>query len=256
MEVDLTKLHKNRYALLFLVFIISFSVHLIGINKIGRTWDEGFKVDSGYMGLSSIGSGDFSVDSWSVVPEHPMVGKYAYGLLMGPQSIRIDDGNGYLVSSLPPSDIESLKKGNYIKTQLGKRLYMISYDYTMPRVLSAFFNSMAVTLTVLLALYFLSEFWALMAGIFMILVPRFVVMGQLVTFESLSVFLFASTLLVFYKLLNKPKDLKLYIFTGILCGLLFWTRYNNYFIFIFLTLWMGLRYYFHRKKKTSLTIGY
>lgn len=247
--MEYVSLFKNKYYLLTLVFIISFTVHLIGINKMGRTWDESFKVDAGKTALNSITSGDFSVDSWQIVPEHPMVGKYAYGLFMGPGMIRIDDGKGYLVTSLSPTDMMALTTGNYIKTQLNNRLYMISYDYTMPRVLSAFFNSMAVTLTVLLALFILSEFWALMAGIFMLLVPRFVAMGQLVTFESISVFLFVATLLVFYKLLNKPKDLKLYVLIGILCGLLFWTRYNNYFIFIFLGLWMGLDYYFRNKKE-------
>ncbi len=241
-------LFKNKYYLLTLIFVISFSVHLIGLNKIGRTWDEGFKVDSGYMALGNIASRDFSVNSWYLVPEHPMVGKYAYGLLMGPQTIRIDDGNGHF-ANISDLDMVAITTGNYIKTQLGNKLYMVSYDYTMARVLSALFNSLAITFTVLIALNFLSAFWSLLAGIFMLLIPRFVVMGQLVTFESLTIFLFTLTLLVFYKLLNKPKDIKLYPIMGILCGLLFWTRYNNYFVFVFLFGWMILDYYFKRNKE-------
>jgi hypothetical protein len=240
--------YSRKHLILIGVFFLAFLIHLIGINQMGRTWDEEFKVDMGYSAWSNLAAGDFKVEHWNFVPEHPMVGKYIYSIFMGPHMIRIDDGEGH-IANLSQSDYDSLLKGNYIKTQIGNKLFMISYDYTAPRLASAAFNALAVTLTVFIALYFLSELWAVIAGLFLLVTPRFIAMGQLITFESLSVFLFVLTIPVFYKLLEKPKDVKHYILTGILCGLLFWTRYNNYFIFIFLTGWLILHYLIKRNKE-------
>src|SRR4029079_18307629 len=71
----------------------------------------------------------------------------------------------------------------------------------------------------------------------------------LVTFESLSTFLFCAIVFTFYRLLAKPKKLKLYIATGILCGLFFWTCYNNVIFLPFLMGWLAIHYYFKRDKK-------
>lgn len=248
MEFDLKALSKNKNFLLILIFSISFCVHLIGINRIGRTWDEQFKVDTGFVAWKNLTKGDFSEKSWSHVYEHPMVGKYIYGFFMGPHMIRIDDGKGHF-ARLTNLDIQALSTGNYIKTQIGNELYMVSYDLTTPRLVSALLNSLAVTLTVLIAMLFLSELWAFLAGAFLILIPRFLAMGQLITFESVTVFFFTLTAVLFYKLLKNPGEIKWYIVVGILCGLLFWTRYNNYFIFVFLGGWMLLDYYFKKNRE-------
>ena len=243
---------RNKALILPILFFLALTIHLIGLNKIGRTWDEQFKVDMGYIAWSSLAAKDFSVDSWNFVSEHPMVAKYIYSLFMGPQMIRLDDGAGHYVN-FTPNDINALETGNYIKTQLGNKLYMISYDLTTPRFISAIFNSLAVALTVFIALYFLKEIWAIVAGVFLLFTPRFVVMGQLITFESLSVSLFCLTALLFYKLLNNPKSTRLYLLLGVLCGLLFWTRYDNIFIFVFLAGWFVIDY-IYKKNKDILNI--
>ncbi|MBI2031165.1 MAG: glycosyltransferase family 39 protein [Candidatus Levybacteria bacterium] len=240
-------MENNKPLLVIFIFFIAIISHLIGINKIGRTWDEQFKVDMGYIAWDRIFAGDFSTDSWKIGEEHPMVAKYVYGLFIRPEMIRLDDGRGNLRSFLLPNEITQISNGNYIITQLNEKLFAVNYDFTFPRIASALFNSIAIAVVTILAFFMLKGYWVLVPGLFLVLTPRFLVMGQLITYESLSVFLFSLTAFFFYHLLKNPKITKLYVIIGFLCGLLFWTRYNNIYVFLFLTGWLLIHYLFNKK---------
>lgn len=239
---------EKNIILCVLLFFISLAVHLIGINQIGRTWDEQFKVDAGYMAWNNLTEHNFSVKAWNFGTEHPMVAKYIYGFFIGPQMTRLDDGNGKLRNNLSFDESNTLRNQNFILTGIQNKLFAVSYDFSLPRIVSAIFNSLGVVLTGILAMFILEEFW-FVAGLLLIFIPRFLVMGQLVTYESVSLFIFCLTALFFYKLLTKPAKTKYYVYVGILSGLLFWTHYNNVNIFVFLAGWIVLHIMYQKTKK-------
>ncbi|KKU20911.1 MAG: hypothetical protein UX32_C0010G0001, partial [Microgenomates group bacterium GW2011_GWF1_46_12] len=45
---------SRQLQLALIIFVISFLFHLIGLGKIGRTWDEQFKYDLGFVGWDNI----------------------------------------------------------------------------------------------------------------------------------------------------------------------------------------------------------
>jgi 4-amino-4-deoxy-L-arabinose transferase-like glycosyltransferase len=175
-----------------------------------------------------------------------MVAKYIYGLFLRPEAIPIR-GKDVTISD---DDITRIKHGTYLRTILWDKEYAVPYDFTFPRVISAFFLAFAVVFTTVLAGYVIERmWWSMLPGIFLLLTPRFVYLGQLMTFESLSVFFFCTILLLFSKLFTNPVKLRKFITLGILCGLFFWTRYNNIIIFPLLTGWLAVHYYFFKDKK-------
>lgn len=230
------------------IFILAFLVQLIGLNRIGRTWDEQYKVDTGYVAWDRVLQGDFSLEAWNQQTEHPMVAKYIYGLAERPEAIALKDRHGSLPIS--DSDLIKIETGNYVKTIFWDKLYVVPYDYTLPRIVSALANAFAVLFTVIFMTFFIENlYWCLLPGVLLILTPNFVYLGQLVTFESLSVFFFILIILQFTKLLSHPTMTRRYITVGLLCGLFFWIRYNNIIIFPLLAGWLGIHYYFFREKK-------
>lgn len=219
---------ENKKLLYFLVFVVSFIVHIIGLNLIGRTWDEEYKTDMGAEAWNNIFAADFSANSWYDGIEHPMVAKYIYGYGMLTQVIPIET-NGIPVE-LSYETANELQNGNYIKTSLTHTVYAVPYDFVVPRVISALFSAGTVLLTVILADYILGNiWWSMLAGGFLLLNPRFVFLGQLVTFESLSIFFFCFIIYLFKKLLENPKKLKLYFYVGLISGLFFLDQIQQYY---------------------------
>lgn len=231
-----------------LIFFFSLFIHLFGLNKIGRTWDEQFKVDRGHLAYDRIAALDFSHDSWKSGNEHPMVAKYIYGFFVRPHMTRVDDGKGKM-ALLPADEVERIKQSNYIFTAIYDKAFAVDFDLTFPRFASALFNTFAVVLTFFIGVRLLGKKFGWVPSLFLLFMPRFVVMGQLITFESISVFLFCLTFLLFDRLLAHPKKIKYFVFTGLLTGLLFWTRYNNAYIFLFLGGWLILHAREHALKK-------
>ncbi len=243
----LLRIEKTPKLFYFLIFLLAFIVHIIGLNQIGRTWDEEYRLDYGQLAWDLIANGDFSKDHWDTATEHPMVGKYIYGYAQVSQSKLVK--NAFTGVTVTEEEYNKTLPGNNILTTIGYNTYVIPYDYTFARLLSALFNSLAVVMTVVIASYYVSKRWALLAGLFLLLTPRFVFLGQLATFESISVCIFCLTIIVFRKLLSSPKELRWYLFTGVLSGLFFWTRYNNVIIFPFLAGWLGLNYLETKNRK-------
>lgn len=223
-----------KVKLAWLVFAFSLFVHLIGLNQIGRTWDEEFKVSLGWAAWDRLLHGDFRITSWEFGIEHPMIAKYAYSLALPPHMILLDNQGRAPVDQLP-----RIERGNYILSYLTDKVFLIDYNFTLPRLLSAVFNSATVALTFLLAVSFVPPLLALMAPTALLLSPRFVVMGQLITYESLTGFLLMLMVFAYGK--------KKYLLVNVLTGLLFWTRYNNAYVFILLAGWILIDKTFSKK---------
>lgn len=216
---------KNLFLTLVL-FLFSFLIHLVGLNFVGRTWDEQFKIDNGFIALKNISYLNFAPSSWTEGVEHPMIAKYLYSLAALPNYHQIDS------NTIPKNLEQNFLNGDFILTDYGGgNRFLVDYDYTFPRMLSAVFNSLAIVGIYLLSRKWLGTTSSFLGAISVMFIPRFVAMGQLVTFESLSAFLVLLLLLVFFNFRN---NLRYYLLLGIISGLLFWTRYNNAYVFLLL----------------------
>lgn len=209
------------------VFAISMLVHLIGINLIGRTWDEPFKVDTGYVAWDNLFHGRLGADDWTYGLEHPPLAKYIYGATLPLQMLDI----------APPIKIDKptydrVMSGLWLRSLYNGHEFMVEYDLTTPRLVSALVNSLAVMITYILACGFAGPYLALTAPLALLLSPRFLVMGQLVTFESLSVL---ATVGVAYFALRKRPYLALLV-----AVLSFWVRYGNLYSFVLLGITLRL----------------
>jgi hypothetical protein len=235
--------------LYFSFFIFAFIVHLIGLNQIGRTWDEQYKVDTGFTVWENILSADFSLPAWKNIDSeyHPLVSKYIYGFFIRPEAIPL--GKKISSENLSPSQTFQIINGNYIFTGLMGNWYAMPYDYTFPRVASALLNSCAVLITVIFAGYLIGNICGFLAGLFLLLTPRFVFLGQLVTYESISVFFLCISALYFYKALQNPTKLRYYLYAGLFCGLEFATRYNNIYCFLLFAGWLLIHFLIKKQKK-------
>src|SRR5207247_759434 len=82
-------------------------------------------------------------------------------------------------------------------------IYAVPYDLTLPRIVSALFNATTVLATVIIAVFLFGNiWWGMLAGLFLLLTPRFVFFGHLVFFVSLIFFFFFYLVLVSYAFLS------------------------------------------------------
>lgn len=220
---------RRTWWLALAVFGAAVLFHLMGINQAGRTWDEQFKMDMGYLAWNRWLTGDFSVTGWHLGTEHPMVAKYLYGMFLPLHLVRLD--------RVGPVEQVKLARHEFILTQIGDEFYAVDYDWTAIRFVSAVFNSLAVAGIFLMATWFLPEGWALLAPVSLLLTPRFLAMGKQVTYESLTAVLTVGAALLFARLLREQERLRFYLWVGLVAGLLIFTRYNNVYILVLLSGW-------------------
>lgn len=247
-----SKRQKVFFALV--VFFIAWGWQIIDINAEGRTWDEEYKVSTGYDALANLAKGDFSAKAWDTGTEHPMIAKYTYALAALPE-IRT------VVANQPINNGDDtafyLATTRYYTYPNANNIYMlVNYDYTLPRLLSASFNAITISLVFLLATTFLNPISAFFIAGVLLTTPRFFAMGRLITFESLSDALYALTIFAFgYLLTRKGNSIRWYMLVGLLSGLLLWTRYNNMYIFFFLAGWWFLSHYISAKDKLRFLLN-
>ncbi len=196
LEYFLRKNWKIILSILF-IFILSFSLRITTLNQIGRTWDEFQYIEQGYKLDELIVKGDFANKYFVTTYDHPPLVKYIYGV-----SARLD--------------IKEFENDEPI----------FNYDYTYSRLLSAVFGSLSAVLVLIIAWEFISPFVGRMSGIIFSTLPFFIGLSQLVTTESILMFLFTSSVYSFIKLLKKF-SIKKIIVTGILTGLALQTKQSN-----------------------------
>lgn len=219
---------RGKTIIIFIsVFILSFVVHLIDLNAEGRTWDEQFKTDTGIAALKDISSGKFTYNDWAVGFEHPPLAKYLYGLSFLPELKTINP------KSVSPDEYDYLLNGNYYAGMRDGLIKIQPYDFTIPRVVSAVLNAGTVSLTFLIAyLCFQHILPGIISAFILLSIPRFVAMGRLMTFESISGFLIALLFVFLLGRRKKSEGIVSFVIPGILLGALLWTRYNNISVFI------------------------
>src|SRR3989304_1533447 len=255
----------KRLWLAVVVFFFSLVFHAFMINEAGRTWDEQFKVDLGFVAWGGGGgggflgkgwglgrgdprggwaAGDFSEKSWRLGIEHPMVAKYIYGLFLPGQAIRLST-TGDQTKMRQDFNVDErivLSRNKYIPTMIRNVWYAVDYDWTLIRLVSAVFNSLALAGVFVMATWFLADGWALLAPAILLFTPRFLAMGKQLTYESITVGVVVWTVILFDRLMTRSKKLWPYVVVGLACGLVIFTRYNNVYIFVLLVGWWLIRY--------------
>jgi hypothetical protein len=222
---------KNSHWWLFLtivIFFLSLFIHTRGLNLEGRTWDEEYKIETGRIAFRNILYRQWQFKDWGYAHEHPMFAKYLYGLAATPHYYHITD-----------SEFKDLNSRLITSRKADGILKVLDYDWTSSRFLSAVFSSGTVALTFLIATHFLSWPLSAVSALILLTTPRFLAMGRLVTFESLSGLLFLLTIFFGYRLSQKAKFGN-YLLTALFSALLFWTRYNNLYIYLWLLVWLWL----------------
>ncbi len=222
---------RNKLILIIGIFVFAFSIRLLTINDIGRTWDEMTYVALGRNVINLMISGKYFKEIergtkfpeylWYELPDPPPLARYIYGIFS------LGDVQGYD------------NKGQAI----------LNYDMTYSRIASALFGSLTVIFIILLGFEFFSPYVAISAGIIFSMLPFFVGLSQVATVESFIMFTFTASTYMFIKTLQRISFKKI-ILTGIIAGFALLTKYTNVFIFP-LFLWIYGFWYFSSTKKTN-----
>jgi hypothetical protein len=193
------------------IFLFAFSLRLPTINQIGRTWDEPEYVEQGYNLIELIRKRDFNNSYFYTTYDHPPLVKYLYGI-----SAHFDVEK-YATNKKP----------------------LFRYDYTYSRMFSALLFSLGVIFVVMIGWIIVSPTIGIFAGIILAMLPFSLGLSQLVTTESLKIFIYPLTVYSYILLVRKYSVKKL-IFSGILTGIALQAKQSNIFIIPLL----GFMYYF------------
>lgn len=208
---------KIKIFALVLIFIFSFGIRLININKAGKTIDENAYVEVGYHTVELLVNGKYFPELdrkikfedmfWFELPERPLP-RYVYGVLAN-----------WDIKEYHPN---------------GKSIF--NYDYTYARLGSAFISSLAVVLVVLIGFEFVSLTVGVIAGLILAMLPFYLGLSQLASIESFTMFFFTATIYAFFHFLNKPSKKNILI-TSLLLSMSLMTKYTN-FLLVPLMFWM------------------
>lgn len=190
---ELVKLNRKTFVIIGFLFLFALSIRLLGITHTGETWDEAAVAGPGSEYLQFWAKGDFSVESWTTNKEHPPVAKYFYG-----------------ATKIPPRLLPNV-------AQLDKD-FLPGKQYTTGRVVSAILGSLSVVLLFLLALTLYDDRVAVLASVFLALMPRVIAHDRIVGLETpLSFFVL---LAVYFCVRHR------WWLTGFAFGLALATRFN------------------------------
>lgn len=191
----------NKLIILVLIFLFSFLLRLWNINEIGRTWDEAEYIEPGYEYIQLLKKGDFDNSYFYTTYNHPPLVKYLYGL-----SAHLD------VSSTDENGDPVFK-----------------YDYTYSRMLSAILFSLGVVMVVIISWRISTPLVGVLSGVILAMLPFSLGLSQLVTTESLKIFIYPLTIYVYILLIEKF-SWKRVLFAGIVTGLILQTKQSNFLV--------------------------
>jgi len=212
------------------IFILSIVFKAWNLNQMGRTWDEHALIERGYIDLQLVKQGNLSDPYWYKYPDHPPLANYLYGLA-SPLDLE-----GY--TSKPVFQAYPYDKGQPI----------FHYDLTYTRLVSVFVSSLTVLLVILFGWRYISFFTGVTSGILLAMLPYFLGLSQLVTYETFTAFFFTAGVFAFIEFLKSNK-IKFLIVAGILGGLVLEVKQSNILFFPLVALLYGVWFYVYKKKK-------
>lgn len=221
------RIFMNKLIIIILIFTFSFLLRLWNINEIGRTWDEAEYIEPGYKLVELLKNKDFDNSYFYTTYNHPPLVKYLYGL------------TAHL-------DIESIsKEGNPI----------FRYDYTYSRLLSAILFSLGVVIVVMIGWKVSSLIVGISSGIILAMLPFSLGLSQLVTTESLKIFIYPLTIYSFILLVERF-SLKRILLAGIATGLALQAKQSNFLVIPILSIMFFFQYLqLKEKQKTGFVVS-
>ncbi|MBI2028547.1 MAG: glycosyltransferase family 39 protein [Candidatus Levybacteria bacterium] len=195
----------SKWLIILLIFSFSLSLRLWTINQMGRTWDESQYIEQGYKMIELIKNGDFNNSFFYTTYDHPPLVKYLYG-------------------TTAHLDVEKrLANGNAI----------FKYDLTYSRLLSAVLFSLGVVITILIGWKISSKLVGFFSGVILAMLPFSLGLSQLVTTESLKIFIYPLTILA-YILLVERFSWRRVLVSGILTGIALQSKQSNFLLILML----------------------
>lgn len=190
-----------KFFIILFIFIFAIALRLWNLDKMGRTWDEPFYVESGYKFIDLAKKGDLFDPAWykDESSNSPPLALYLIGL----------------GSNLDVNRFDAF--GNPI----------FNYDYTYSRLISVIFYSLTVVLVVIIGGRYISFFAGIVAGTILSMMPLSVGYSQLAVMESFVTFFFTATFFSFLNFLSNFSK-KNIILTGILLGMALNVKYTNF----------------------------
>lgn len=180
------------------IVAISFCLRLIGLNLMGRTWDEAAYIAGGDTLVNHYFKGEFAHPNWYTYPDHPPLARYLYGLA----------GKFNLQGYTPTHDP------------------IYAYDWTAPRLVAVTIGSLAIGFTYLLGLYFFNHSTSLLAALSLSLIPLNLGLSQLATIDVFVLCGWAASLYASANLSRHPST-KTALVCGATLGLTLLTKYTN-----------------------------
>lgn len=219
MNLEVIIRYKKIY-ILFLFFVLSLAIRLSTLNQIGRTWDEEVYVSQGYEFIKIFEKKDFNNKYFYITYDHPPLVKYLYGIT-----------------------------AIFDKESVGKDNVIFNYDYTFSRILSAILFSIGLFFVILTSWKIFNFKIGILSGSIYLLLPFTIGLSQLVTTESLKLFIYPITIYSYLFLLDKFSK-KTIIISGILTGIALQVKQTDALLFLILAITMFLHYKkLHSKEK-------
>jgi len=224
---------NNRIILVILIFLLSFSVYSIDIDKPHELWDERARYVAGLNQWFNVYNGDFDSESWELNFFHPPMGKYLYGLVNG---VFIFTTNPEILSL---SYEESLLLVDEVK------------NFIPGRLLAIFLGAGVIVLTFLIGDEFFNRRVGILAALFLLLIPPFAANIRIESLEAPLIFFFTLTMYTFLKALKKGGNNNYYILTGIFAGFAIASKFNNFILYLLLPV-LYISFYYFKIGKVSV----
>lgn len=224
-EKGMPRHFSNKWKVIFLIFFLAFSVRLITLNRIGKTWDEGAYVELGYKYIQLVLKHDFSDSYWYMQSDHPPLARYLYGIAGS-------------------FDIEKITGSKVI----------FKNSYSIARMVSALFGSLSVIFIILIGYRYFSAYVAISSGVIFSLIPFFVGLSQLATLESLMMFFFTGSIYFLGEYFDSFK-ISWLIYSGFFVGCSILVKQSNVIIIPLIVSLMIAHLYFSNSKKTKRAIS-
>lgn len=218
MELQLKK-RSSKILIILVIFSSSFILRLWNLNQMGRTWDEPSYVEVGYKFIKLIEKGEIKNNLFLKWADEPPLARYIYGLA-------------------------SVSNEKEINTN-GNILF--NYDYTYPRLASAFISSFSVIVIILIGWEFISYSVGIFSGIILSMLPLFVGYSQLATLESILFFTFTVSVYSFLRFL-KSNTYLYSVISGVFLGLAVLSKFTNVLLIpLFIIIFLVWRKYLEEK---------
>lgn len=213
-----------KIAVFISTFVFSVFLRLATLNQIGRTWDEFLYVNEGYKLVELIKKGDFNNSYFYETYDHPPLVKYLYGV-----AAHFD-----------------------VEKRLPNEKVILKYDLTYSRLLSAILFSLGVAIVVMIGWKISSPMAGIFSGIILAMLPFSLGLSQLVTTESLKIFIYPLTIYAYILLVEKFSWKKVLI-AGIITGLALQSKQSNFLLVPII----GIMFFFQYKQlKTKQRVNF